>query len=44
MRAGEDMVKALRQGNTTVFEGFLPGFPDAIKEQAGHCGGGTAED
>ncbi|MHC1789047.1 glycerophosphodiester phosphodiesterase family protein [Solidesulfovibrio sp.] len=44
VRAGEDMVKALRHGDNIVFEGFLPASPVAIKEQAGHCGGGTAQD
>ena len=43
VRAGEDMVKALRYGDTIVFEGFLPEFPDATK-QAGQYGGGTAQE
>jgi len=44
VRDREDMVEALRHGDNIVFEGFLPKSPDAIKEQAGHYGGGAAQE
>lgn len=43
VRAGEDMVKALRYGDNIVFEGFLPEFPEATK-QADQYGDGSAQE
>ena len=44
VRTREDRVKALRHGDNIVFEGFLPEFPDALKEQADQHGGGAAQE
>ena len=43
VRSREDMVKALRHGDNTVFEGFLPTSPGTIEERADQGDGPARE-